>query len=247
MSREVRRVSLDFDWPLDQVWGGYLMPEELHASPCPACSNGFTAAREWLDTLVGLLMMLPDETPERRNVKDMRGGRMHPYLERLENRPYSRPSADITELTGGLAGRAPRATWGHDATDRWAANAKVIEAAGLDPESWGLCPTCAGTACLESYEGQHAAAEAWKPVEPPSGDGWQLWETVTEGSPISPVFATADELAVWMSDPARGDRWVPQATAAQFIADGWAPTFVSTPETGLVSGVEFIGHHTEKG
>lgn len=31
------------------------------------------------------------------------------------------------------------------------------------------------------------------------------------------------------------------------IADGWAPTFVSTPETGLVSGVEFIGHHTEKG
>lgn len=29
------------------------------------------------------------------------------------------------------------------------------------------------------------------------GDGWQLWETTSEGSPQSPVFATADELAEW--------------------------------------------------
>lgn len=30
-----------------------------------------------------------------------------------------------------------------------------------------------------------------------SGDGYQLWETCTEGSPISPVFATMEELAGW--------------------------------------------------
>jgi hypothetical protein len=34
-------------------------------------------------------------------------------------------------------------------------------------------------------------------IHPPKGDGWQLWETTSEGSPSSPVFKTADELAEW--------------------------------------------------
>jgi hypothetical protein len=33
--------------------------------------------------------------------------------------------------------------------------------------------------------------------EPPTGPGYQLWETTTEGSPQSPVFATLEELAEW--------------------------------------------------
>lgn len=33
--------------------------------------------------------------------------------------------------------------------------------------------------------------------EPPKGEGYQLWETTSEGSPISPVFASAEELAAW--------------------------------------------------
>lgn len=31
--------------------------------------------------------------------------------------------------------------------------------------------------------------------EPPSGEGWQVWETVSEGSPVTPVFPTAESLA----------------------------------------------------
>ena len=34
-------------------------------------------------------------------------------------------------------------------------------------------------------------------TEPPKGNGYQLWETVSEGSPSSPVFKTAEELAKW--------------------------------------------------
>ncbi len=34
-------------------------------------------------------------------------------------------------------------------------------------------------------------------IEPPQGEGYQLWETTTEGSPISPVFATLDVLCAW--------------------------------------------------
>ena len=38
--------------------------------------------------------------------------------------------------------------------------------------------------------------------DPPSGDGYQLWETTSEGSPISPVFETLEELAKWCEDGA---------------------------------------------
>lgn len=34
MSREVKRVPLDFDWPLKKVWSGYLMPDSLQGDTC---------------------------------------------------------------------------------------------------------------------------------------------------------------------------------------------------------------------
>jgi hypothetical protein len=131
--------------------------------------------------------------------------------------------------------------FGHDGINASVAVRARCEREGVDD----TCPTCQGHGSVEAYPGQRAEAEAWESTDPPQGDGWQLWETVSEGSPISPVFATSDELVAWMSDPARGDRWVPPATAAKFIADGWAPSFVGTPSTGLVSGVEWVGHHAD--
>jgi hypothetical protein len=128
--------------------------------------------------------------------------------------------------------------FGHDSINASVVIRARCEREGIDD----TCPTCQGHASTEAYPGQRAEAEAWEPTEPPKGDGWQLWETVTEGSPISPVFATSDALAAWMSDPERGRHWVPQEVAAKFIADGWAPSFISGPGThGLVSGVEAIG------
>lgn len=38
--------------------------------------------------------------------------------------------------------------------------------------------------------------------DPPTGDGFQLWETTSEGSPQSPVFATLEELCAWCEDNA---------------------------------------------
>lgn len=39
-------------------------------------------------------------------------------------------------------------------------------------------------------------------IEPPEGDGYQLWETTSEGSPVSPVFKTVEELAEWCEENA---------------------------------------------
>ena len=58
--------------------------------------------------------------------------------------------------------------------------------------------------CDEIDEGtaskaEQAAYEAWTPTDPPTGEGFQLWENVSEGSPASPVFPTRDALVEWMS------------------------------------------------
>jgi hypothetical protein len=105
----------------------------------------------------------------------------------------------IEEITTGLAGRPPQAPFGHDASDRWHAVNKIIKAAGFTPSEWGICATCGGEAIdpdvLEEYD-------AWEPYDPPTGDGYQMWETTTEGSPSSPVFATLDELCIWCEENA---------------------------------------------
>ena len=69
---------------------------------------------------------------------------------------------------------------------------------------------------------------SWKPTEPPAGDGYQIWETVSEGSPISPVFATPEELARHMAGTKWGaDDGTPYEAWLKFIlGPGWAPTGV---------------------
>lgn len=39
-------------------------------------------------------------------------------------------------------------------------------------------------------------------VEVPKGEGYQLWETTSEGSPVSPVFETLESLCEWCEDNA---------------------------------------------
>lgn len=77
-------------------------------------------------------------------------------------------------------------------------------------------------------------------IEPPKGPGWQMWQTVSEGSPISPVFKTPEELAQWLADTGASSFGRNTATYEQWFAmikQGWAPSAVSTPETGIISGV----------
>ena len=91
------------------------------------------------------------------------------------------------------------------------------------------CPVCDGNHFL------------FQEIEVPTGDGWQMWEDCTEGSPISPVFETPELLAHWLADTgasafadmtATYDQWL------QTVMRGWAPSAVCTPGKGFRSGVE---------
>ena len=187
MGREVRRVPMDFDWPLNKTWEGFLCPHYEKCKPCDG--RGSTTAADRLNDIVGLLMISGDDSRPNR-------GKAHPYFQFMPHTPGMVPSPDMGELTDGLAGRDGDRIFGHDALDRWSAIKKIRQAAGV-PDGWGVCEVCAGEGMPPEIA---ALAEAWEPTDPPTGDGWQMWETTSEGSPISPVFAAPEELARWLAD-----------------------------------------------
>lgn len=95
-----------------------------------------------------------------------------------------------------------------------------------------LCGTCDGTGFVEKFVGQKAAADSWEPVPVPTGEWWQIWETVSEGSPITPAFETPEELAHYYVADSEGNYdnvldWV--------VNDGWVASmygFKDTVKTG---------------
>jgi hypothetical protein len=77
--------------------------------------------------------------------------------------------------------------------------------------------------------------------DPPNGDGFQMWETTSDGSPISPVFETPEELAKWLADTGTssfGYKTESYETWLKFIkGPGWAPSMMSDGQK-IVSGVK---------
>lgn len=256
MGREIKRVPLDFDWPIDKVWEGFLSPDTYDENPCPTCyqvnylgerisGTGSTPAAKWLEAALYLVGMMADDiraqsfagTKHQFTQHGDDRSKLHPYLadlQRINVYEKRRPSADILELVNGLIGRNT-VSFGTGTDFAYKALDALKAAAGVD-EKWGWCPTCDGHGSIEKYEGQRAEAEAWQPIEPPVGDGWQVWETVSEGSPISPVFASREDLIEWLMSPAYtwgASQPLTRAQAEGFVDSAWAPS-------GIVIGGQVI-------
>lgn len=82
------------------------------------------------------------------------------------------------------------------------------------------------------YDGNPPDAEYYRPAW---GEGevthYQIYENVSEGTPVSPVFATLDEMKVWLLSQGFSDK-----ASSIFIKDGYAPSAIFMPGRGL-SGV----------
>lgn len=219
MSRELKRVPLDFDWPQGEIWEGYEPPE---TRGCPDCDgHGDTRAGRLLDQIAHLIMIAGDSAER---------GELHPWLEMFPYSPDDPPGEDMVELADGLAGRSSTVL-GHDAIDRGQAARKIIEAAGLEPDTWGRCENCDGRG---THPDDQEMLDAWERTDPPEGEGYQLWEMVSEGSPVTPVFEAVEGLAGYLAENPPGavyegegltaDDWIDML--AEF--DGWLPTGVLT-------------------
>ena len=275
MGRELYRVPLNFNWPVDTTWEGYLNPHyKGNCIPCAECAGTgeSPASRMLKENWYGNAPFQPEDngsTPfspsepailsiAQRNVSHSpefyRAGstpgqtedaiaRESRRLCRLFNKSMSHHLSEedvsvlltegrLSDITTSL-GRTPTAaevnTWslsgfGHDSVNAWLVMKARCEKAGEPLD----CPVCKGEG--ESWVSAEAKAqcEAWSPVRPPEGEGYQMWQTVSEGGPISPVFAKAEELAQWLEEnPWGADRGT---TAQQWLAfihgPGWAPSLV---------------------
>ena len=226
MGRTLKRVPLDFVWPLKKLWGGYVNP---YYKPCPedglTCFNGQSGGREWLEVLLRLLTLAAEEAQYTGDLEAQRRfqkhGRIwpHPYLQDLPTKPQhvvwapaqpsERPSmvplsvttlpltADLLDLVKRLGGEGPDRVLGFGSGTTWRIEKKLLELAGLDHETWGICPVCHGERLDPAMKQAH---DEWRPTEPPTGVGYQLWETTSEGSPLSPVFPTLKELCAYAED-----------------------------------------------
>jgi hypothetical protein len=271
MSRDVRRVPPDFDWPLKKIWSGYVWPEKFKSNECPDCTTGYApAAQHMYEQWYGNAPFDPASygstpyTAAHRIVVAM--AQRH-----IKNAPefYGRGKAAIAKEAQRLADLFNTCWLNHliqddvdalvaarkiqDLTHTWSREAGWVpieptpsltaEAVNeyhlseplASPNAGAViharceregvvetCPTCEGHGALEAYPGQRAESAAWKMTDPPTGDGWQLWESVSDGSPITPVFATAELLVDWLTT--RGEKGDPvpyrRAAAEALVKNG---------------------------
>lgn len=215
MGRTMKRVPMDFDWPLGRVWKGFLNPYE--GCDCPWCydegrrgSYGYTKEAQeyeklWYGQYCGEYVPHPYRPGERYCPSKK------PYtLERWEYDfivSNDRLRKDLFECD-------PKDVPPFEELTEWLLRHNLslrIDAIFVSmmcdeycrrkgvPSS---CPHCNGSGKVWQTEEVHRLHEEWERIEPPTGEGWQLWETTSEGSPSSPVFATFDELCEWCAENA---------------------------------------------
>jgi len=217
MGRTLKRVPLDFGWPLNTIWKGFENP--YHPTKCKYCDGSglnvetkklsddwythlrtddqegwcYHLEKEDIQTLINNNRLwdftrIPINDEQRKIVEDK--------VQKGENNwlPFDNGYVPTPEEVNEWA----RKGMGHDSINQWICVKGKAKRLGI----WGLCPMCDGKGnyfCEDKYEKLH---EEWKPIEPPQGDGYQLWETTSEGSPLSPVFKTLEELCEWAENNA---------------------------------------------
>ena len=128
--------------------------------------------------------------------------------------------------------------FGHDAINKWIcvkARAKRLGITELE------CKHCNGSGVLWADEKYAKLQDEFEYIEPPAGDGYQLWSTTTEGTPMSPVFKTPEELAKWLHENNASSFGHSTASYEQWLkfiyGPGWAPSGIMS-KGRISSGVE---------
>lgn len=259
MGREVKRVRSDFDWPLEQTWVGYLNPYSEHRKSCAACGGtGLNPptrqiSEDWYDhdghgtrwdytrnrdgRAVGVVgdcrrwcdKLTQDEVDalvEAGRLREWRGGDNGGWV------TVPRTAEEVNAANGPGAGIG-----GHDAINQWIA----VKARATRLGVYGHCDDCNGKGARWESRAWRHLAKKWRKTEPPKGDGWQMWETTSEGSPISPVCESPEALARWLADNNASAFGSQGATYEEWLGmirgPGWAPSAVQIDGGPIVSGV----------
>ena len=290
MGRTLKRVPLDFSWPLNKVWGGYLNPHWTARTACPGCDGfGYSPeAKRISDQWYGKSAFDPAaygaepltlQTPALRAFAERQVAREPGYygtgtravdnecrrlfalwagqwchhliqadvdalvadgrLMDFTRTPRTPEQVEIVKAKIAAGGNSwlpeengyhPTAAevnawslggFGHDAINAWICLKARCAREGIETE----CSMCKGDGDMWPTAEIRAAYDAWEMTEPPEGPGFQLWETTSEGSPTSPVFATIEALCEYAAQhcstfgsfKASAERWR-EMLDADFVA-----------------------------
>lgn len=267
MGRELKRVALDFKWPLHQVWEGFINPHYT-AEKCPSCGgNGMSKQATYLhNQWYGNIEFSPYSTGSKpftvespairafaeRQIKNAPAFygigesaiiREAHRLCSLFNNSWSHhlEQVDVNVLwaKGRLSDFNPQwrenhnegveppsaeavNAWsingfGHDSSNAWYCVRAKCERLGYVYE----CRKCWSDGELWPSKEAKELYENWEEVEPPAGEGYQMWETVSEGSPVSPVFASKETFVAWLIAEGYSEN-----AAKQFAEVGYAFSMV---------------------
>lgn len=293
MGYVLKRVPLDFQWPIGRTWMGYINPHAGKSIKCDACDGkGWSPEYKVLhDRWWGYSDFFPEmrgskpltsKTPAVREFA-MRNVRHNPSFYRAFGNAET--DEEAIEAEGKRLATIWNQAWFHhmnqldvDALlahdDLWdftrvpitaehklivkrrlesgrcnswlpfnngsrptakQVNEWVIRAPMASPNEWPVlraeaqrlgipttCSKCKGECSFWPSKEIEIAYDKWRPEEPPTGEAYQIWENVSEGSPVSPAFIHPPALAAWMaverSSDGTHDDWM------RFIlGDGWAP------------------------
>lgn len=245
---KIRRVPLNFDWPLNKVWGGFIMPDTLRLPPCPDCNHeGFRSSgysvQAWAIMATFYALDVPEPMRNQIAWHDKITQREVDHLlkkDRLRTLVYDDAGKHewVSQPLTAAEVNARQARMGLDSHD--SSNQHILvqfrcKRLGIDL----LCATCEGRTTLGTPE-QKAAHKAWKPTRIPKGKGWQAWEDVSEGSPISAVFETREGIVHWFTteDSIWGVRRTPltRAQAEALVGTGTSVGSFVTVNNTLVDG-----------
>lgn len=245
MGRKLKRVALDFDWPLHKVWEGFINPHYV-AEECEVCEgSGYSPQAKFLaDQWYGKVPFDPRstgsvpltvDTPVVRAFAERNVSRAPEFygtgeqaIIREANRLISMwnvewchhlDQEDVNALwkqdrladfnpnwrenRGNSGVNPPTAAevniwsingFGHDAINQWICVREKCKRLGYPT----TCSNCDGHGEIWPSKEAKELYDGWEPEEPPAGEGYQMWETVSEGSPVSPVFPTKESFVNWL-------------------------------------------------
>lgn len=213
MGRILKRVPLDFNWPINKTWEGYINPYK--GKECPHCERGYNPAtqrifNEWYGYHKCEWLPNPYRSTARYNKYSWNHNLTQEDVDALikeerlmdlthdwtpeegwkEKKPKYHPTAaEVNEWS--LKGM------GHDSI-----NCHICVKARAERESvYGVCLHCKGKRTIYESKEIEKKHNKWKETQPPKGKGFQLWEG-DSGYPLSPVFKSLEELCDWCEDNA---------------------------------------------
>ena len=243
MSRELKRVPLDFNWPLRETWKGYVNDLDDGGTACTACKgDGMTPEARFLHTtfyrhnvndtgffgaFIGSNIVAvpgPADLKEKgwrpnviQNIEwarkagfktlthwsdklDEEDIRLLIKAGRLDDVHVQKNGkwvkATPKQMTPDVVNQYVSMTLGGIGGLEWTGTKRRLRKMGAKY----ACAPCKGKGTIYHDLEKKKAYDRWKRSEPPKGPGFQLWQTISEGSPVSPVFESALELATWLED-----------------------------------------------